>query len=111
MKVTQEEFNAKRRELSGVQAKRQDARRTLDMYAWKEICLQTWLEGVDIKEDLSVDLEGVRLERKGERSPYIDVRGSGNYQNKGYYLASGYNWKTVTDNQDSQVLVPTKKPS
>lgn len=40
---------------------------------------------------------------------YIQVRGGGEYENKGFYLNSTVNWEIVTDSQEIQVLVPTKK--
>lgn len=132
MKVTQKEFDAKRKELSDVQDELQGVRNDrrvfevqieltiasldtiddkLQKLGLQEHDITSWLEDVWIEEDLSVDLKGVSLERKGPAwSPMIDVRSGSNYENKGYYLSMHYDWKIVTDDANSIVLVPTKKP-
>jgi hypothetical protein len=40
---------------------------------------------------------------------FLRMRTSGEYKNKGFYLSGFYNWEIVTDSEDCQVLLPTKK--
>jgi len=39
----------------------------------------------------------------------IQIRRTGNLQNKGFFLSCDLNWKIVIDNKGQKVLVPTKK--
>lgn len=38
----------------------------------------------------------------------IQLRDSGEYALKGFYLYGGYNWEIVTDSSGIKVLIPTK---
>ena len=40
---------------------------------------------------------------------FLQVRGCGEYENKGFYLHSDYNWEIVKDSNGVLVLLPTKK--
>jgi hypothetical protein len=40
---------------------------------------------------------------------FFQVRGTGEYKGKGFYLDNDYNWEIVKDSDDILVLVPTKK--
>lgn len=108
MKVTQEEFDVKRKELGEVQAKIQDIQRTINMYTLKSIkseifrnTLQAWLQDADIEKDLSVDVREVKMGT-------VSKRIFGMYKHKGYYLNSMYNWEIRTDDEGIQVAIPTK---
>ena len=39
----------------------------------------------------------------------IDQRESAEYQGKGFWLSDQYNWELVTDSENYQVLIPTRK--
>lgn len=39
----------------------------------------------------------------------IDQRESAEYQGKGFWLSGQYNWELVTDSENYQVLIPTRK--
>lgn len=42
-------------------------------------------------------------------SDFLQVRGVGEYKEKGFYLSDEYNWSIVKDSDNTLVLVPTKK--
>lgn len=132
MKVTQKEFDAKRKELNEVQGKKLNVRERIDILtrfidtykvdigdsqedysalAEEEFNVRAWLEDVWIEEDLSVDLEGCKLERSGKAAPYIDVRSFGKYKHKAYHLDGLFTWNLLSDEDGDLVLFPTKKPN
>lgn len=130
MKVTQKEFDAKRKELSDVQddlhveksqfkglqsltesiyrSKNKIDDKIVDLTI-NELKLKSWLEDVWIEEDLSVDLTGVKIQ-SSEDDPYIAVRSYEEYKNKAYHLSNVFDWKLEVDSNGSTVLIPTKKP-
>lgn len=62
--------------------------------------------------DKELDLESLKkdLPHFMERDPaMIQVRQSGEYDNKGYFLSPEFNWKIVIDSRGYQVLVPSLK--
>lgn len=39
----------------------------------------------------------------------IDIRESGNYEDKAFWLSDQYDWELKIDNENYQVLIPTRK--
>lgn len=52
--------------------------------------------------DIPLDLKNI-LNGNG-----IDIRDSGNYKNKGFWLSNEYQWSLVKDSADFLVLIPKK---
>ena len=40
---------------------------------------------------------------------FLQVRGTGEYENKGFYLHDAYEWRLLKDRMNALVLIPTKK--
>lgn len=40
---------------------------------------------------------------------FLQIRGSGEFKDKGFYLDNDYNWEIVKDKEGMMCLVPTKK--
>lgn len=62
------------------------------------------------EDDGSVDLSGVDdslLYKTSNRT--IEVRSSGEYMNKAFFLSEGFNWEIKRDSEGALCLIPTKK--
>lgn len=108
MKVTQEKFDDRRKELEDVQQdlktkeiEFRNCRHNRNNLSIQVKSIQNWFELVDIEKDLSLNVRDMKL---------IRVRNFYNYRDKGYYLDAFYDWNLVIDNGGVEVLVPTKKP-
>jgi hypothetical protein len=62
------------------------------------------LEEIFGKQDKSVDLSNFKLTRK-----ILDVRDSGEFDNKAFYLSNLYDWEIKKDKEGLTVLIPTLK--
>lgn len=123
MKVTQEEFDDKRKELRdtqdtlhGIKENVKAMRRYQDDYdkqidienqmrndLWSnEHILLCWLSSAEIEKDLSVEITN--------QYPYLAPMLIGKYKNKGYLLDQDFDWNFERSGADNILLIPTKKP-
>lgn len=123
MKVTQEKFDDKRKELANIQddlqyhikchreffksIETQTKARNLHgdqivSLENREIRATCWLRDADIEKDLSVEVT--------KAHPYLKPMMIGKYANKGYMLDQVFDWNFTQSEANNILLIPTKKP-